>query len=178
VTVRVHRNEGGLRLRLDPKTIEGLADRGRRAGEMLVDRFAAPSTLARVTDDDTPGWEHHRWLRYRTTMSALRDLLARYEFAWYNPAAGDQPYDELVRATAPGTIPRRSYSFPNDPATRERLVALSEGLAQLGILRQRTAAAGTPRVASRARRLNASYGEIASAPLVPGTASVTNGAPV
>jgi predicted acylesterase/phospholipase RssA len=132
VTVRVHRNEGGLRLRLDPKTIEGLADRGRRAGEMLVDRFAAPSTLARVTDDDTPGWEHHRWLRYRTTMSALRDLLARYEFAWYNPAAGDQPYDELVRATAPGTIPRRSYSFPNDPATRERLVALSEGLAQLG----------------------------------------------
>jgi hypothetical protein len=65
-------------------------------------------------------------------MSSLRDLLARYEYAWYNPAQDDQPYDELVRATAPGTVPRRAYSFPNDPATRERLVALSEALAQLG----------------------------------------------
>jgi predicted acylesterase/phospholipase RssA len=132
VVVRVHRNEGGLRLRLDAKTIEALADRGRRAGEMLVERFAAPSGLERLTDDDAPGWEHHRWLRYRTLMSSLRDLLARYEYAWYNPAQDDQPYDELVRATAPGTVPRRAYSFPNDPATRERLVALSEALAQLG----------------------------------------------
>ena len=132
VMMRVHRNEGGLRLRLDTKTIEVLADRGRRAGEMLVERFAAPSGLERVTGDDAPGWEQHRWLRYRTLMSSLRDLLARYEYAWYNPARDDQPYDELVRATAPGTVPRRSYSFPNDPATRERLVALSEALAQLG----------------------------------------------
>jgi hypothetical protein len=132
VTIRLHPREGGLNLDMDARTVDALVDRGRRAGEMLVARFGAPSELERVVDDDVMSWENHRWIRYRTLMSELRALLARYEIAWYNPAPGDQPYDELVRATAPGTVPRRSYSFPNDPATRERLVALSEALAQLG----------------------------------------------
>ena len=132
VTVRLRASEGGLNLNMSPATIDALVDRGRRAGEMLVARFGAPSTLEPVDGEIPMSWENHRWVRYRTIVSELRALLEKYHEAWTQPAEGDVPFGELVLAEADGTIPRRAYRLPDDPALREKLRAMSESLATLG----------------------------------------------
>ncbi|MEO6990604.1 MAG: patatin-like phospholipase family protein, partial [Candidatus Baltobacteraceae bacterium] len=132
VTVRLHDSEGGLNLDMDAKTIAGLVDRGRRAGEMLVQRFGAPSTLAPMGDPTTMGWENQRWVRYRAIMSELRDLLAKFADHWTTPHGGDVPYKNLVLTNDADTIPHHSYRLPNDADVREKVATLSEALAALG----------------------------------------------
>ncbi len=132
VTVRLRRGEGGLNLSMSPATVAGLVDRGRRAGAMLVERFGAPSTLAPFQADAPMSWENHRWVRYRTVISELRDLLGRYNKAWRHPAGGDVPFADLVLAEAEGTIPHHAYRLPKSKELREKIRALSHELADLG----------------------------------------------
>jgi hypothetical protein len=54
---------------MDAQTIDGLADRGRAAAEVMVEQFTTPrypSGNPRAT-----GWDNHRWVRYRALPSAL-----------------------------------------------------------------------------------------------------------
>ena len=133
VTVRLSAEEGGLNLDMDAATIERLVDRGRRAGAMLVERFSAPSDLSSLDGRANPmSWENHRWVRYRTTVAELRELLAKFSEGWNKPYAGDVPYEELARATSDGTIPRRSYPFTDDQTIRDRVAELSQAVANLG----------------------------------------------
>jgi predicted acylesterase/phospholipase RssA len=68
--------EGGMNLDMPGPTIDGLAARGRAAGQVMVEQFNTPHYPA-----DHPvatGWDNHRWVRYRALMSCLPTWLASY----------------------------------------------------------------------------------------------------
>lgn len=71
-------NEGGLNLNMDVGTIRRLQARGRVAGKLLKERFAAAageavaqSSMAAVKD----GWKNHQYIRYLTVMNQLAKFL-------------------------------------------------------------------------------------------------------
>ncbi len=84
--------EGGLNLDMDGPLIGRLSRRGFHAGDKLAARFSLPSPPAHLIS-----WATHRWLRYRSTMAMLTDLLGRvkrgYEFA---PQGGENTYAEMI----------------------------------------------------------------------------------
>jgi len=76
VRVMQTKYEGGLNLYMDGTTIDGLADRGRVAGQVMVDQFMQPRYPA-ATPAFT-GWDNHRWVRYRALLSVLPLWLESY----------------------------------------------------------------------------------------------------
>jgi predicted acylesterase/phospholipase RssA len=75
VTVLLADDEGGLNLDMPSEILKRLKARGAAAGKLIAERFAddtATPTTARM------GWANHRWLRYRTTMGALRGYFAAF----------------------------------------------------------------------------------------------------
>lgn len=73
VHVSLTQEEGGMNLTMAPEVIERLTQRGRRAGERLVERFAH--------DPQDPGalsWQDHRWVRYRSSITALAAMLCQF----------------------------------------------------------------------------------------------------
>lgn len=81
------KTEGGMNLAMPPETIDRLAERGRCAGEMLVDYYTNPPEGADDIDEPSQSldgrspqprvvsWENHRWIRLRTSMSLCADLI-------------------------------------------------------------------------------------------------------
>ena len=121
VVIKHSRKEGGMNLNMDPKAIERFSERGRCAGEFLVNRFANDPSK---NEDDQLSWSNHRWLRYRSVMplteQLLIDLIRAYE--WPPEPSTQQPYAALV-----GAEDAPSYGW-TPPAQRERAVELT-GLA-------------------------------------------------
>jgi hypothetical protein len=77
VRVLQTKKEGGLNLWMEAPTIQGLSERGRTAGEVIVEQFTSP----RYPAGDHPtatGWDNHRWVRYRSLLAAMPDWLASY----------------------------------------------------------------------------------------------------
>src|ERR1043165_8635528 len=70
------KDEGGLNLYMDGHTIDGLASRGRAAGQGMVDQFPQPRYPAGAAT--ATGWDNHRWLRYRALLSVLPGWLESY----------------------------------------------------------------------------------------------------
>jgi predicted acylesterase/phospholipase RssA len=68
--------EGGLNLFMSGPTIETLSERGRRAGQLLRERFTEPQP------PDRPSWPTHRWVRYRTSMRVLAGYLRALSRGW------------------------------------------------------------------------------------------------
>ena len=68
--------EGGLNLYMDGPTIGGLADRGRVAGQVMVEQFTQPRYP--VGAPAFTGWDNHRWVRYRALLSVLPVWLQSY----------------------------------------------------------------------------------------------------
>jgi predicted acylesterase/phospholipase RssA len=66
--IRLTRDQGGLNLDMDPKTIARLIERGEEAGRKLLDEFR---------------FEEHRWIRFLTAMRllepGLQDVAAKYD---------------------------------------------------------------------------------------------------
>lgn len=79
VHVKLGKGEGGLNLTMEPKKITELNARGTCAGERLVALFAGDGTT------QPEHWNHHRFVRYRTTMSLLERLLRSYERGYAGP---------------------------------------------------------------------------------------------
>jgi hypothetical protein len=84
--------EGGLNLDMPPPVLGKLTQRGLFAGRKLMRRFAEPPAA--------PGdlsWDSHRWTRYRSTLTALAELVQRFQLVYTaSPeAAGDRTYAEL-----------------------------------------------------------------------------------
>jgi predicted acylesterase/phospholipase RssA len=125
VTVELRPDEGGLHLNMDKRQVEDLKQRGTRAGLFLVERFAAPSTLEPGTG---MSWENHRWLRYRTTMAAIRAYLNDFDDAYSHPVAPDATYEELILSSDPKARPHTTYPFPDDAEVRRRIAALTLAL--------------------------------------------------
>jgi predicted acylesterase/phospholipase RssA len=76
VRVLQTRDEGGLNLYMDGSTIDELADRGRAAGQVMVEQFTQPRYPTRAPT--ATGWDNHRWVRYRALLSCLPIWLMSY----------------------------------------------------------------------------------------------------
>lgn len=83
-------NEGGLNLNMPPELIIELGKRGEKAAKLLTEHFTLP------TDKIVMSWDNHRWVRYRSLMGLLEEMLKEIDFAINNPAAGDRSYHELI----------------------------------------------------------------------------------
>ncbi len=63
-------NEGGMNLNMPAEVIQGVSDRGGDAGRRLAERFQPGSS-------HEMNWDNHRWVRFRSTMGALEELLEK-----------------------------------------------------------------------------------------------------
>ena len=124
--VHVHTapDEGGMNLTMPPEVITALTLRGQAAGRALVARFA-----------ETPGterglsWDNHRWVRYRSTLTALVEQLERFGRAWREVPDGDRSYAEL--ADRGDDVGPAGYRFASD-AQRALALTVTELLAEVG----------------------------------------------
>jgi len=90
VTVRHTSSEGGLNLDMPARTIDALAASGALAARELVAAFAQPPTI----DEDQ--FTYHRWVRIRSLLGVLQDVLAQiHEGA--TVLDNHPPYPELLR---------------------------------------------------------------------------------
>ncbi len=82
--------EGGLNLNMPPPLIVELGKRGEQAAKRLIDHFTLPADQIELS------WDNHRWVRYRTMMGLLEQMLKEIEFAIKNPAPGDRSFEDLI----------------------------------------------------------------------------------
>jgi len=82
--------EGGLNLNMPPELIVELGKRGEEAARLLREHFTLPA------DEIELSWDNHRWVRYRSMMGLLEEMLEEIEFAIKNPAPGDRSYEDLI----------------------------------------------------------------------------------
>ena len=82
--------EGGLNLNMPPDVIVRLGERGEQAAQLLMDHFTLPASEIELS------WDNHRWVRYRSMMGLLEELLKEIEFVIKNPAPGDRSYEDLI----------------------------------------------------------------------------------
>lgn len=95
------KEEGGINLSMPACRIEALSERGRCAAELLVNRFRLPiPSAAHLT------WDNHRWVRYRTTIALLQEVVGRFERTWTTgstpgfplyPPPGERTYGSLLQ---------------------------------------------------------------------------------
>ncbi|RSH82419.1 uncharacterized protein EHS24_007387 [Apiotrichum porosum] len=92
VTVYHDDDEGGMNLNMKPSTVVALAERGQCAGTHLITKFAGsqPGVVA------APGWDNHRWLRFRTTAAAMSDALSSFEAEYQSVPAGTTAYSDWI----------------------------------------------------------------------------------
>jgi hypothetical protein len=126
VTVYLADDEGGLNLDMPEDVLERLRLRGAAAGALIAGRFKAPSLLP--SGAGAMDWENHRWLRFRSTMGALRGHLTTFARSFRNPQQPDVPYHDLIVA-ADGT-PAHRYAVP--PAQRAAVDSVAQRAAELG----------------------------------------------
>ncbi len=126
VTVFLDSDEGGLNLDMPPDILARLRARGAAAGALIAGRFEAPSVLGPETN--AMNWENHRWLRFRSTMGALRDYLTHFKTAMTEPELPDVSYDALILAT--DGLPTKHY--PVEPAERTAVSQVTQELTKDG----------------------------------------------
>ena len=107
-------DEGGMNLAMPPEVLDRLTERGRCAGERLVDYYTTPPGVALPSDHERVGgggaeapeprvvsWENHRWIRLRTSLALVSDAI---------DSLADR-FDDGVRRR-PGGPPRRRPQLP------------------------------------------------------------------
>ena len=104
---------GGLNLAMKPATILKLATLGKVAARRLRDDFATPRRAGEAN-----AWERHRWIRARTTLSALRAYLASFHD---RVTTGEPDYKGLLRGATPVRHPFQ------DEAAQQQALDLVEG---------------------------------------------------
>lgn len=113
--------EGGLNLNMPERTIRDLGRRGQLAARELARRFDPVSVPERMPLT----WDNHRWVRFRSSMQLLEDLLHQVREQYRAPDPGGRTYEDLARR---GTRERPgSYRWPN----KETRLAATEALEQL-----------------------------------------------
>lgn len=97
VRISLRSGEGGLNLKMPAKRILDLGRAGEQAADALLKRYHGSATTP------APGWLEHRWIRFNTTVVAVRERLANLRVA-----ATQVPYalplaEQIARArqTAP-----------------------------------------------------------------------------
>ncbi len=146
--VHVHTapDEGGMNLTMPPELISSLTLRGQAAGRALVERFAeTPGT------DPGLSWDNHRWVRYRSALAALTELLEQLTAAWREDPEGERTYRELAERS--DDVGPSGYRFTSE-AQRQLALTLTELLADVGERAERgpgSVTRGAPRPESVAR---------------------------
>jgi hypothetical protein len=114
-------DEGGLNLSMPEKIILKMGERGRFAGVKLRDRFTG-------LDGNPLTWDNHRWIRYRSTLSLVEELLSDLQRAAQSPLSGDMPYDTMIARAK--SDPPAGYQL-NEPEQRDFAVQLTRRLLDL-----------------------------------------------
>jgi len=120
--------EGGMNLTMRREVVLALAERGKRAAEKLVARFAMPPTSPKDLS-----WANHRWVRYRSTMAVLEEMLERLRRGYAHPPdAGELRYADLIlrdRETPPDSYRwRRADQRDVARLTTQRVMELAQDL--------------------------------------------------
>ena len=120
-----NKTEGGLNLNMPPDLIIDLGKRGEEAARLLTEHFTLPA------DEIELSWDNHRWVRYRSMMGLLEEMLGQIEFTIQNPVPGDRSYHELILRDfdqAPLSYKWRSRSQRTfaDKATEELMALLAK----------------------------------------------------
>jgi hypothetical protein len=97
--------EGGLNLNMPPDIIRALSERGSLAGQMLAERFTSPPSQLDLS------WDNHRWVRYRSLMQLLQDMLDEIESSFSNTSPHEQSYAALIARSS--GVPPDSYPWTN-----------------------------------------------------------------
>ena len=88
IGIRLKSSEGGINLQMPSDVVEGLLQRGQKAGELLLRLFAS--------GPDTVAWQHQRWYRYRGAMGSLTRWLRGFQVGYAGLANDPQAdYDRL-----------------------------------------------------------------------------------
>lgn len=107
--------EGGMNLDMPPDVIQRLGTRGQLAGRKLARRFGPEG-------DGTPlTWDNHRWVRFRSSMSLLEELLREVREMVDDP--GPDGYSELIERAK--TDPP-SYGWKSKATAEQADAALAE----------------------------------------------------
>jgi predicted acylesterase/phospholipase RssA len=120
--------EGGMNLNMPAPVIADLTERGRCAAEQLVDRFTQPPVGSELS------WDNHRWVRFRSTMGLLEDMLYRVRRTYTaEPLAAERSYAQLVgRADddPPTSYPWKAEQGPFARSASEEVLRLVERWAE------------------------------------------------
>jgi hypothetical protein len=84
------KNEGGLNLDMTTTTVTTVSSRGRDAAQQLLDHFAHPNEKVSLT------WDNHRWIRFRSLLAQLDNLLTRFYNGYGRSEPGERNYQELL----------------------------------------------------------------------------------
>lgn len=134
-------HEGGLNLDMPEPMVKKIADSGTLAGLQLSRRFK-PGSRARLN------WDNHRWVRFRSTMAALEEMLEKLGPRLAPDGEPSQPGDESYRAL----LERRNDALPSYPwssrAQRDEAIRAVKHLVRLAAAwmeTPETLAEGAPR---------------------------------
>jgi predicted acylesterase/phospholipase RssA len=119
--IRLDKGEGGLNLTMKSGKIMELNDRGRCAGESLVELFAGDG------ERRPQHWNDHRFVRYRTSMSLLERLLRDYDRGYRSPPdLATRSYPERVAEGTSGHYAFTERDLEFAQATTLEYLALVE----------------------------------------------------
>ena len=127
-------DEGGLNLTMPQERIDELTKRGAAVAAQFINRFATPLGAA-VPEMN---WANHRWLRMRSLLASLEQMLSKLEHSCAQPQEGDPDYESWVAGSKLREAP--SYPWKNE---KQRQIAL-ETLKELRTLARRLDEGGMP----------------------------------
>lgn len=104
--VSLRPQEGGMNLSMPPEVIEAVSERGGEAGRLLAARF-------REGSEHTMNWDNHRWVRFRSTMCAVEEVLEKVVLGYTDTETAKpfRSYEELLNRpadAAPGSYRYRA----------------------------------------------------------------------
>lgn len=82
--------EGGLNLDMDPAVVTEVSDRGLKAAELLLSHFLHPTKGVTLT------WDNHRWIRFRSALARLEEVLQQFQLGLSEPEPGELSYVQLL----------------------------------------------------------------------------------
>jgi predicted acylesterase/phospholipase RssA len=85
------KEEGGLNLTMPADVIKRLSARGEAAGQLAVDTFAPPPGSGKPD-----GFRDHLWVRYRSAVAMLQDLLGRSYAGYFVDNGPRKILDDLI----------------------------------------------------------------------------------
>lgn len=93
VRVRLHENEGGMNLNMEPEIIQAVAERGEQAAKELLARFAPEKDVG----PPAVGWDEQRWVRFSVTLAMLHKRFVGVHLALEDTNGHATSYEDLIK---------------------------------------------------------------------------------